>query len=144
MPTEMLTYSQLGERLRCSSEAARGLVKRLRLPRQKANDGKVLVSVDLSEINHKPMPARPPSGHPIAVALKTRVEELEAALVKVEAAAAGHRADYERERERFDRLMVELLRATVDTSTAKEAVARLEGELAAIRSRSWWRRMLAA
>ena len=144
MPTEMLSYSQLGERLGCSSEAARGLVKRLRLPRQKANDGKVLVSVDLSEINHKPMPARPPSGHPIAVALKTRVEELEAALVKVEAAAAGHRADYERERERFDRLMVELLRATVDTSTAKEAVARLEGELAAIRSRSWWRRMLAA
>jgi hypothetical protein len=144
MPTEMLTYSQLGERLCCSSEAARGLVKRLRLPRQKANDGKVLVSVDLSEINHKPMPARPPSGHPIAVALKARVEELEAALVKVEAAAAGHRADYERERERFDRLMVELLRATVDTSTAKEAVARLQGELAAIRSRPWWRRMLAA
>jgi hypothetical protein len=40
--------------------------------------------------------------------------------------------------------MVELLRATVDTSTAKEAVARLQGELAAIRSRPWWRRMLAA
>jgi hypothetical protein len=144
MPTEMLSYSQLGERLGCSSEAARGLIRRLRLPRQKANDGKVLVSVDLSEINHKPMPARPPSGHPSAVALKARVEELEAALVKVEAAAAGHRADFERERERFDRLMVELLRATVDTSTAKEAVARLEGELAAIRSRPWWRRMLAA
>src|ERR1700732_4562659 len=30
-----------------SPEAARSLVKRLRLPRQKANDGKVLVSVDL-------------------------------------------------------------------------------------------------
>jgi hypothetical protein len=29
-----------------SPEAARALVKRLRLPRQKANDGRVLVSVD--------------------------------------------------------------------------------------------------
>ena len=44
MGTEMLSYSQLGDRLNCSPEAARSLVKRLRLPRQKANDGKVLVS----------------------------------------------------------------------------------------------------
>jgi hypothetical protein len=44
MATEMLTYGQLGERLSCSAEAARALVKRMRLPRQKANDGKVLVS----------------------------------------------------------------------------------------------------
>jgi glutamine synthetase adenylyltransferase len=144
MPTEMLSYSQLGERLNCSSEAARALVKRLRLPRQKANDGKMLVSVDLSEINHKPMPARLPGNNPINVLLKARVEELQDALVKVEATAASHRADFERERERFDRLMVELLRATVDTSTAREAVARLEHELAALRSRPWWRRMISA
>jgi hypothetical protein len=56
MPIEMLSYSQFGERLGCSPEAARALVKRLRLPRQKANDGRVIVSVDLSEINHKPSP----------------------------------------------------------------------------------------
>src|ERR1700730_1464030 len=61
MGTEMLSYSQLADRLNCSPEAARSLVKRLRLPRQKANDGKVLVSVDLSEINHKPIPARSPA-----------------------------------------------------------------------------------
>jgi hypothetical protein len=54
MPVEMLSYTQLGERLSCSPEAARALVKRLRLPRRKANDGKMLVSVDLNEINHKP------------------------------------------------------------------------------------------
>ena len=57
MPVEMLTYAMLGERLHCSPEAARALVKRLRLPRQKA------VSVDLSEINHKPLPARSPGDH---------------------------------------------------------------------------------
>jgi hypothetical protein len=140
MAVEMLSYNQLGERLGCSPEAARALVKRLRLPRQKANDGKVLVSVDLSELNHKPMPARSPaSRHPITAALKARIEVLEVELVKVEALAAGHRADFERERERFDGLMAELLRSTMDAQSAKEAAARLDGELAALRSRSWWR-----
>ena len=144
MGTEMLTYSQLGDRLSCSPEAARALVKRLRLPRQKANDGKVLVSVDLSEINHKPMSARSLADHqPIIASLKARIEALQAELAKVEASAACHRADFERERERFDRLMVELLRATLDALTAKEAAARLDGELTALRARPWWRRLAA-
>jgi hypothetical protein len=38
------------------------LVKANALTPLKANDGKILVSVDLSEINHKPMPARSPAG----------------------------------------------------------------------------------
>jgi hypothetical protein len=140
MPVEVLSYNQLGERLGCSPEAARALVKRLRLPRQIANDGKVLVSIDLSEINHKPMPARSPVGHhPITAALKARIEVLVAELAKVETLAADNRADFERERERFDGLMAELLRATMDAQSAKEAAARLEGELKALRSRSWWR-----
>jgi hypothetical protein len=143
MPVEMLTYAQLGERLGCSPEAARALVKRLRLPRRKANDGKVLVSIDLAEINHKPMPTRSPAGHHAVTApLKARIELLEKELVKLETVAAGHRADFERERERFDGLMAELLRSTMDAQIAKEAAARLQGELAALRSRSWWRRIL--
>jgi hypothetical protein len=161
MATEMFTYSQLGNRLNCSPEAARALVKRLRLPRQTANDGKVLVSVDLSEINHKPMLTRSPAGHhPITATLKARIgvleaelvkletvaaghrTEFEAKLVKLETVAAGHRADFERERERFDGLLTELFRATMDVQAAKEAAARLEGELAALRSRSWFARML--
>ena len=54
MPVEMLTYAALSERLGCSAEAARALVKRLRLPSQRANNGKALVAVDLAEINHTP------------------------------------------------------------------------------------------
>jgi hypothetical protein len=50
---------------------------------------------------------------------------------------AVQRADFEREREQADRLMTELLRATADTLAAKEAAARLDGELAARRSRPW-------
>jgi hypothetical protein len=62
---------------------------------------------------------------------------LQAELAKVESPAAGHSADFERERERADRLMAELLRATADTMAAKEMAARLDGELAALRSRPW-------
>jgi len=73
MPVEMLSYTQLGQRLSCSPEAARALVKRLRLPRQKGNDGKVLVRVDLTEISHRPMSARSPAGHhPVTAARECR------------------------------------------------------------------------
>src|ERR1700730_17139121 len=99
MGTEMLSYSQLGDRLNCSPEAARSLVKRLRLPRQKANDAKLLVSVDLSEINHKPLAARAPADlHPVIASLKGRIEVLQMELAKIEVLASGHRADFERER----------------------------------------------
>src|ERR1700720_4960904 len=128
MPVEMLTYAVLGERLNCSPEAARALVKRLRFPRQKPNDGKVLVSVDLSEINHKPIPARSSADHhPIIASLKTRTEVLQMELAKVEALASGHRADFERERERADALMAELLKVTAAAMAAKEAGARAAG-----------------
>ena len=56
MPVEMLTYAVLGARLKISSEAARSLVKQLRLPRSLSHDGKALVSVDLAEIKHTRRP----------------------------------------------------------------------------------------
>jgi len=62
MPTEQLTYAQIAERLNVSTEAARAIVKRNRLPR----------------------------------------EQLEAELAAEQQRLAGHRADYERERERAD------------------------------------------
>jgi len=146
MAVEMLTYAALGERLGSSAEAARALVKRLRLPRQRANDGKALVAVDLTEINHTPTPrtatGRSPDDHrAAAAALKARIETLEAELAKLEAAAAGHRADFERERERCDRLVAEVLKTTADLLAAREAAARLAGELEAFQARPWWRRL---
>jgi multidrug resistance efflux pump len=137
MAVESLTYAALGERLGCSPEAARALAKRLRLPRQKANDGKALVVVDLMEIEHKPLPARSPVGHlSVTETLQAKIELLEAELAKVEAAAAGHRADFERERDRADKLLSEVLRATVDLIGAKEATARTEGDLAVVRAQA--------
>jgi chromosome segregation ATPase len=136
MPVEMLTYADLAERLRISSEAARAIAKRLRLPRSRANDGKALVSVDLAEIQHKALPARSPGGYQALIAsLKAKIETLQREIARLEATATGHRADFERERDRADRLVAEVLKATADTMAAKEATAWLEGELAALRSR---------
>jgi len=56
---------------------------------------------------------------------------LQAEIARLQTTAAGHRADFERERERADRLMVELLQATAETMAAREAAARLEGSLTA-------------
>jgi hypothetical protein len=44
----------------------------------------------------------PAGDHPITATLKARVETLQAELIKLEATAAGHSADFERERERAD------------------------------------------
>jgi hypothetical protein len=144
--SELLTYTVLAERLNCSSEAARALATRLRLPRQRGNDGKTLVVVDLGEINYKPMPARSSGG---GAALRAKLEALQADLAELEeengalrATVAGHREDYERERDRADYLMAELLKETADLMAAKEAAAKLDGELAALRMRPWWKRLV--
>ena len=63
-------------------------------------------------------------------------EALQAELAKVEATAAGHRADYERERDRADKVLSEVLRATVDLISAKELTARTEGDLAVVRAQA--------
>ena len=129
MSVETLTYAALGARLKISAAAARSLAKRLRLPRSLSDDGKALVCVDLAEIRHTP---RPPGGRQAGnIAL---FESLKAAIAQLEARAADHRADFERERERADRLNVELLQATAEVMAAKEVTARLEGEVAALRT----------
>ena len=125
MATEQLTYDHLAERLGTTREAARAIVKRHRLPRSRSNDGKTMVTVDLDELHHKPMPARSPRGHKsvteVVATLKARVAEL----AKAEERSAGHRADFERERDRTDqmataqdRLITELenLRALLQTA----------------------------
>ena len=141
MAIEMLHYADLAARLKVSPEAARALAKRLRLPRSRGNDGRALVSVDLAEINHAPLPARSAAGHQAVTSLKAKIETLEAELAKLETVAGGHRSDFERERDQGQKVMVEFLNMIAVAMAAKEASARLEGELAALKARPWWRRL---
>jgi hypothetical protein len=130
MSIEMLTYAALGARLNISPQAARSLSRRLKLPRSRSDDSKALVSVDLAEIRHTPRPRRGRASS--SALLEAKIEALKAEIVRLETTAADHRTDFERER--ADRLAVELLQATAEIMAAKEITARLEGEVAALRS----------
>ena len=134
MPAEMLTYAELGERLKISPEAARALAKRHRLPRSRANDGKTLIHVDLSEISHSPVSRAPQaqSGQQVITALKQEIEALQAELIEMEAVAKGHRTDFERECERTNKLLAELIRITTETVAAREKAALLEGKVSVL------------
>jgi hypothetical protein len=147
MPVEMLSYAELGERLKISPEAARALVKRHRLPRSRSNTGKTLVQVDLTEINHSPVTRTPanPAGQQVVTALKDHIATLQADLVEMKVIAGGHRADFERETERSNRLMAELSKANSETTAAREKAAYFAGKLStskpsAIKQR-WWRKL---
>jgi hypothetical protein len=132
MSVEALTYTALGARLKVSPQAARSLARRCRWPRSLSDEGKALVSVDLAEIRHTPRPLR---GRPAAevAAFAAKIETLKAQIVQLEARAAGDRAAFECECEHSARLKAELLRLTAETTAAKEATARLEDEVAALR-----------
>jgi hypothetical protein len=132
MSVDTLTYAALGARLKISREAGRSLTRRLRLPRSLSDDGKALVSVDLAEIRHT---HRPPAGRQAGNVrlLAAKIEALKGESARLDARAAYNRADFERERERTDRLTAELLQATAETMAANEVTARLEGEVAALR-----------
>jgi hypothetical protein len=151
MTTESLTYSELGDRLGSSPEAARSLARRLRLLRKPGNDGKVRVIVDLADIQYKPTPTRSPDRPQADIsALNSRIEQLQAELAKLqmeknclESSVAEHRADFERERDRCDKLMTETLALTKVAMAARENAARLQGEASGRRGRRrWWKRLV--
>jgi hypothetical protein len=110
-----------------------------RMPRQRKNDGNRPLTVELAEPPSVTSVAE--SDQSVVATLTARLETLESDFARVEAAAAMHRADFERERERCERLMAEVLRATADQMAAREAAARIAGELAAFQARPWWRRL---
>jgi hypothetical protein len=62
-----------------------------RLPgaRSWGNDGNALVSVDLAEINHAPLPARLPAGHKPVISLKAKIETLQAEPAKLPRVHSG-------------------------------------------------------
>ena len=147
MSIESLTYADLAGRLGTSREAARSLVRRLRLPRQTGNDGTVRINVDLSDVQYRPTPRRSSHRDGAGVdTLEAQVEQLRAQVAKletekssIEAIAVGHRADFERERERGDKLMTNTMTLAAVAMSARAKAARLESELSARRSKFWMR-----
>ncbi len=125
MPVEMLTYHALAARLDISAEAARGVVRRLGLPRSLSSDGKARVTVDVDEIRHR---RRAPAGR------AAKIEALETELARLATALALQRAEYECERGRADRLAAELAGLAAEIMSVKQATSELESELVALRT----------
>jgi chromosome segregation ATPase len=139
--TEQLTYAQIAERLNVSPEAARAIVKRNRLPRTRSNDGKTLVAVDLAELRHTPLPARSPRGDQavtdVVATLKARIAQLEAELAKAEERSAGHRADFERERERADRMVTTQDKLVAELENLRTLMEAAQQAAQVVTSRTW-------
>jgi hypothetical protein len=150
MATEQLTYDQLAGRLGTTREAARAVVKRHRLPRSRTNDGKTLVAVDLDELRHKPLPARSPRGYKSATetvaTLKARIAELEAELTKAEERSAGHRADFERERDRTDQMVSTQDRMVAELTNLSTLLEVAQQSAQVVTPRTWsemtWRQRI--
>lgn len=138
MPVALLTYADLGARLDISREAARSLARRRRLPRSRSEDGKALVSVDLSALRYTPRPRKGRRADPVDDSM-ARIEAIKigafkAEITRLEDVATAYRAVFERERERAERLAVELQQASAEATAANAWAARLENEMAALRA----------
>jgi hypothetical protein len=121
MAEEWLTYSELGERLSISPEAARQKAIRYRWPRRPANDGKTQVRVDVEDVKASTIPRKPressddrltPEPPPVEQAsdaralldaLEAHITTLKSVVAKAEEAAARESARADAERSRADR-----------------------------------------
>jgi hypothetical protein len=143
---EQLTYVQIGERLNISSEGARAIVKRNRLPRSHDKHGKTLVAIDLDELQYKPLPGRATCRQPVndvVATLKARIDQLEAELAAEQQRSAGDRTHYEHERERADLLArshealeIQLKNLRLHLQAGRQAASPQT-------LRDWWRRLRA-
>ncbi len=135
MAEEWLTYSELGERLGVSSEAARQKSMRLRLRKQSGNDGKARVWVDWEEVaasttarklkyeeNDEPTADEQPSDERTIAALEAHIESLREAVERGETAFHAERARADDERARADR---ERDRADTERSRVDELLRRI-------------------
>ena len=124
MPVEMLTYGALAARLDISVPAARAIARRLRLPRSLSSDGKALVAVDVDRLRHRRRPA---------VGRAAKLETLLGDVTQLASTMAMQRTEFERERERADRLAADVAKLNDEALWARETAARLDAAIAALR-----------
>src|SRR5262245_14295717 len=72
--------------------------------------------------------------------LKARVAELEAELTKAEERSAGHRADFERERDRTDQMVIAQDRLITELENLRALLQAAQQPDRPVTTRTWWRR----
>jgi hypothetical protein len=170
MAQELLTYAGLAQRLNITIGAAKGLAKGLHLTRYAAPDGKTLLLVDLSrlragdlaadDVEDEPVPIAPRRARPevvddgeeidfeprrrrrpgprraaraqIVASLHERIEDIQRQLYRVEDASDGQTLSGP-----DSHALAELFRIAAD---ARQTAEQAREEVAAQRSRRWWKR----
>ena len=145
-----VSYAELAEHLGISPEAARQKVIRAHWQRQRGDDGKARVLVDLEEAAaaHRPRPverADEQTSAALIAALEQHVATLKEELAKAQTLAAERDLDAYRERERIADLTTQLLTFAGEAMAAR--ALRNQGELIRPGTRSvpprqlqWWQR----
>lgn len=157
MAEAWLTYPQIAELWKMSTEAARARIRRGNYQRRVGNTGEAEAYVDTTAPVRKPRKPRargqtgtsaqiahpvtetPPAATVAALeALQGHIADLKAQIAKTDALADQYRQERDVERERVATLTAELLRRTGEMLDAK---AKAEADAAA-RPRSWWSRLV--
>jgi len=144
-----LTYRELAQGLDISAEAARQKAIRGRWPRQRGNDGKARILVDLEaeKATHTPRGRvdKHPNEHPderrTFEALEAHIATLKEAVAKAEALGEQHRQEAETASKRVDHLVAELVGMAMRMSEQTAVADRMRAEFDACRARPWWRRL---
>ena len=144
-----LTYSGLAKALGTTPEAARQKAIRGRWRRQRGNDGKALVLVDLEaeKASHAPRkrPEEHPSGRPderrAIEALESHIATLKGDIAKSEALAEQRRGEVEVAQKRLDDVVAELVALSNLIAEQSTEVVNARAELATYRSWPWWKRL---
>src|SRR5262245_38442348 len=144
MAETWLTYRELAQGLDISTEAARQKAIRGRWQRQRGNDGKARILVDLEAENAAHTPRRRPNEHPderrTFEALEAHIATLKEAVAKAEALSEQHRQEADMASKRVDQLVAELVEMSMRMAEQAAAVDRVRAEFDSYRARPWWRR----
>jgi len=144
MAETWLTYADLAKALAITPEAARQKAIRGRWRRQRGNDGKALVLVDVEaeKATHSPrrrpdeqLAGRPDDPRTIA-ALESHIATLKGNIAKAEAFTEQQHGEVEATRKRLDEMVAELVAMSKMMAGQSAAVDSARAELAAYRSRS--------
>jgi hypothetical protein len=148
MAEAWFNYADLGLALGISPEAARQKALRGRWRRQRGNDGRaqVLVDIEAQRTSHVPRKrsdntaVEHPSNTRTIAALEGHIATLKADLTKADALAKLRHGEVEAVRKQLDANIAELA-ALARLMAQREAVRdKLQAEFDAYRSRPWWRR----
>jgi hypothetical protein len=133
MAAVWVSYAELAEHLGISPEAARQKAIRARWQRQRGDDGKARVLVDVEEAAaaHRPRPVDRPDEQgttaALIAALEQHVATLKEELAKAQTLAAERDLDAYRERERIADLTTQLLTFAGEAMAAR--ALRNQGEM---------------